>query len=297
MTTDTNTIRPLVRGFYDQQKLRIESGNRLCAQFRSKLGLDTQQPEEEDEDAAEVLDAIRASYKKLTDGVKKELPAMKSFVGDELISSYTELCLVAQYMDLESREGTHLRRIEVIVQAHPLWEAFLKGVRGCGPAMAGVLLSEIDIARATYPSSLWQFSGYGVEADGRGTSKRSEHLHDVTYTTKAGETATRKGIRYNPWLKTKLYVLATCMIKAGSSYRAVYDGYKVRLENSQRHVANKDDAKTWAEESKGHRHAAAMRYMVKRFLVDLYKAWRALEGLPIAPEYSEAKLGIVHRAA
>jgi hypothetical protein len=34
--------------------------------------------------------------------------------------------------------------------------------------------------------------------------------------------------------------------------------------------------------------------MLKRFLVDLYKAWRSLEGLPVAPEYSVGKLGIVH---
>jgi hypothetical protein len=34
--------------------------------------------------------------------------------------------------------------------------------------------------------------------------------------------------------------------------------------------------------------------MIKRFLVDLYKAWRPLEGLPVAPEYGEGKLGIIH---
>jgi hypothetical protein len=37
--------------------------------------------------------------------------------------------------------------------------------------------------------------------------------------------------------------------------------------------------------------------MIKRFLVDLYKAWRPLEGLPVAPEYSEAKLGLKHKSA
>lgn len=285
MTTDEmKLIRPLVRGFYDQQKLRIESGNRLCAQFRAKLGLAQHEKEKENEDAAEVLDAIRSSYTKLTDGVKTELPSMKKFKGDEVISNYTELCLVAQYMDLEKREGAHLRRIEAIVSAHPLWDLFFAPIRGCGPAMAGVILAEIDISRATYPSSLWQYAGYGVEADGRGTSRRKEHLHDIDYKDSEGNPATRKGIRFNPWLKTKLYVLATCLIKCGSSYRAVYDGYKNRLEN---HPA-------WKDKSKGHRHNAAMRYMVKRFLVDLYKAWRPLAGLPVAPEYSEAKLGMVH---
>jgi hypothetical protein len=34
--------------------------------------------------------------------------------------------------------------------------------------------------------------------------------------------------------------------------------------------------------------------MIKRFLADLYVAWRTLEGLPVAPPYSEAKQGHVH---
>lgn len=41
----------------------------------------------------------------------------------------------------------------------------------------------------------------------------------------------------------------------------------------------------------------ALRYMVKRFLVDLYKAWRALEGLPVIQEYSEAVLNMPHKQA
>ena len=44
-------------------------------------------------------------------------------------------------------------------------------------------------------------------------------------------------------------------------------------------------------------HNMAVRYAVKRFLADLYVAWRTLEGLPVATEYSVGKLGIVHRVA
>jgi hypothetical protein len=51
------------------------------------------------------------------------------------------------------------------------------------------------------------------------------------------------------------------------------------------------------EKSKGHRHNMAIRYMIKIFLIDLYKNWRALEGLPVAPSYAEAKLGKIHKKA
>ena len=41
----------------------------------------------------------------------------------------------------------------------------------------------------------------------------------------------------------------------------------------------------------------AKRYMIKRFLVDLYNFWRKQEGLPVATEYAEGKLGIKHGVA
>jgi hypothetical protein len=36
--------------------------------------------------------------------------------------------------------------------------------------------------------------------------------------------------------------------------------------------------------------------MVKIFLVDLYTAWRTIEGLPVEPSYAEGKLGKKHAA-
>jgi len=36
------------------------------------------------------------------------------------------------------------------------------------------------------------------------------------------------------------------------------------------------------------------RYMLKIFLLDLWKTWRTQEGLPVSVSYEEEKLGIVH---
>jgi hypothetical protein len=278
----------MVRGTYDLQKLRIEMGNRLCAAFRVRLGIAPGESEasEDNEDAAAVLDQLRAEFKKITDGIKKELPPMSKFTPGPIISSYTELCLVAEYLELEANEAKHFRRLGGILEEFPIYVQFLRGVKGCGPAMAGVILSEFDITKAKYPSSLWQYAGLGVEKDGRGTSKRKEHLVTIAYTDKDGKPAERVGIRHNNWLKTKLLgVLAGSFLRSGSPYRACYDNYKHRLESS---------TGDWSERSKLNRHRAALRYMVKMFLVDLYKAWRPLEGLTVHPSYQEAKLGHTH---
>lgn len=285
-------IRTLVRSTYDLQALRIQMGNRIAAQFKAKLGQapgtaeDTLSP-----DAQEVLKVLRRSYARITDGVVSDARLSRlKFEGDGVIDTSTELALVAQYIEMDTAEKRQFKRFEDLLNNYPIYTEFLADVRGCGPAMSGVIISEIDIHKARYPSSIWQYAGLDVKADGRGASRRAEHLIDRTYIASDGEEKTRKSITFNPFLKTKLVgVLAPSFVKQGdaSPYRKIYDDYKNRLVNHP----------NWQERTKGHRHAAAMRYMIKMFLVDLYREWRALEGLPVAPTYQEAKLGHVHGEA
>jgi hypothetical protein len=281
----------MVRGAYDIQKLRIMMGNRIVANFKAKLGQKPGMSEEELEEAEKtILASLRASYRKITDGVTT-LPRQSSFKGDEVISSYTELVLVDQYLSLEQQEDKQFSRLKNVLKDFPIYNEFLEGIYGVGPAMAGVIVSEINIHAAQYPSSLWKYAGLDVAGDGKGRSRKKEHLEESEYINKDGETATKMGITFNPFLKTKLVgVLGSSFIKQSPTkcqYRKIYDDYKHRLENMPAH----------ADKTKGHRHNMAVRYAVKRFLADLYVAWRTLEGLPVATEYSEGKLGIIHRAA
>ena len=121
-------------------------------------------------------------------------------------------------------------------------------------------------------------------------------------------------ITFNPWLKTKLMgVLAASFLKTSryytaeqqvamdkmtkaqrkkikpegpykSPYTQMYHDYKHRLESNPAHD----------EKSKGHRNNMALRYMIKMFLTDLHREWRALEGLPASEPYSLAKLHMSH---
>ncbi len=277
----------MVRGAYDLQKLRIQMGNRIVCNFKAKLGQEPGESEDEalDAEGKKILSDLRGRYKKITDGVKT-YPKQKSFRGDELISSYTELCLIGQYVDLESDENRHFVRLGNVLSEYPIFTAYLDGVRGIGPAMAGVIISEIDISKAKYPSSLWMYAGLDVCGDGRGRSRKAEHLIDVEYTNRDGEIASKKSITFNPFLKTKLIgVLAPSFIKlANPVYAPIYRGYKHRLESNPIH----------AEKTKGHRDNMAKRYMIKQFLSDLHREWRAIEGLPGTSPYCEGKLGMFH---
>lgn len=277
------TMRALVRGTYDVQKLRMATGLRVVANWKAKMG--AVPGEKDDADARELIKSLLASHARLTDGVVN-LRRSKKFLGDGLIDDLTELDLVGNYTRLVAEEKEHFKAIAHAVKGYPLWTEFLEGVKGVGPAMAGVLLSEIDITKARYPSSLWKYAGLDVGDDGRGRSRRKEHLVDVDYTDAEGNAATRKGITFNPFLKTKLMgVLADSFVRAGDGpYERVYRGYKHRLEN--RFEGEKG--------AKGHRDNMAKRYMVKMFLKDLYVVWRTMEGLPVSEPYAAAKLGIRH---
>ncbi len=277
--TDKQTLKAMVRGGYDIQKLRIEAGNRLVANFRTRLGID---PAKKADDKA--IREIGRRFDLITDGVI-EFSRNRKFEFDGVISDKTDLSLVAQYMKLHKTEEQIFRDLGHAVKDFDIWNTFLKGVTGCGPAMTSVIISEIDISRARYPSSLWKYAGLDVASDGKGRSKKKEHLIDVEYVNKSGEMATRKSITFNPFLKTKLVgVLGPCFIRAQKEYAEIYYDYKNRIANHPDHV----------EKSDGHRHSMAIRYMIKIFLIHLHAEWRTLEGLSVSPTYAEAKLNLVH---
>jgi hypothetical protein len=387
-------IRTMVRSAYDMQDLRIQMGNRVTASFKAKLGLrqDGMSEKELEKQEKGILDQLRVSYRRITDGVVAEhgedikagkLPTERKFQGDQLISHYSELLLVDNYMATLANEQHHFKDMEKILKKIPIYTEFLTGIRGVGPAMAGIIISEIDIHKAEYPSSLWKLAGLdvvyiGKYTDGEGKEKTirgwdvdswfndpanegkqylAEGKYPVTYEAvgrsrkdfclvkkeyinKEGEAAQRDSITFNPFLKTKLVgVLGTSFLRAGianvdgkkcggasrlelakeegfnpkdypemeedqavivylrakghdvvvepSKYAVMYADYKNRLNNNPKH----------RDKTALHKHNMAMRFMVKRFLVDLYNAWRRLEGLVVAPEYSEGVLGKVHGQA
>ena len=103
------------------------------------------------------------------------------------------------------------------------------------------------------------------------------------YVDKNGEIKTKRGISYNPILKTKLMgVLTGCLMKAKDpTYTAIYYDYKSRLENNPKH----------AGKSLAQRNMMAQRYMIKQFLRNMWTTWRNLEGLSVDNPYEVEKLG------
>ena len=287
----TTSLKALVQGAYDLQKLRVQAGNRICQSFYQSHGVAPGEKPKDEMDAEDqkVLKRVLAEYKLLAAGLSKRDPK-KTFKPTKYLPEFSTVQLVAQYQRLSQVEELAFKDIETALIGLPIYEQFLKSVTGCGPAMSGVLLATLDIHRATYPSQFWAAAGLDVAPDGRGRSRRKEHLVVRKYIDKDGNEAERLGITFNPFLKTKMFVLASCFMRNNNPYyRGVYDNYKHRIQNHP----------NWADKSDGHRNNASRRYMAKIFLVDLWKKWREIEGLPVTPSYAEAKLGMAphHRSA
>jgi hypothetical protein len=220
--------------------------------------------------------------------------------------------LIGTYVDLGDAEERMTKILSKEVEKHPMWDKFFKDVKGCGPLMAAVCIAYFDIDKARHVSSFWRYAGLDtvdvIKDDGtvvnEGRSKR--HLVDQTYIDANGKEQTKKGLGYNPILKTKLVgVLGSCLIKAGlrslkgedgkpildedgnkqyitsSKYAQCYVDYLHRLNNR----ADKDKF------TEPHKYAMANRYMVKMFIRDLWVTWREYEGYEVSEPYEVAKLG------
>ena len=299
---DRLALRSFVRGAYALQNTRIRLGQRLVAQKKARMGVvpgekedGTLSPEDQ-----KLLGKMTAEYGRLTDKLLKH-PTPTKFKGTPLISTHCELSLTRQYVLALENEKSEFRMLAGLLKQYPLWTEYLVDVKGCGPAMAAVIISEINIHKAEYVSSLWKYCGLDVAKDGAGRSRRQEHLVDRNYTTREGKAATCKGLTYKSVVKTKLIgVLAGSFLRTkNEEYSQIYNDYKHRLENHKVYGIHNDGkivphGKREVYVSKGHRHYMALRYMIKMFLKDLYKVWREQEGLVVNPPYQEAKLGHVH---
>lgn len=327
-------LRALVRGFYELQHMRIITGQQILAALKVLLGIPPGTKEELSADEVkEMLARITASHKLITDGAAQFLKdgrvPFEKFQGNELISTYTMYSMVSNYLELVDQEQRELNAIRPIVHQFPIW-SWLGSHRGIKETISAVIISEFDITKARYVSSLWKYAGLDIGPDGKGRNKTKEHMVKVTYIDKNGKKKVRDSITFNTWLRSKLlFVLGGSLLKSHNErYSPLYYNYKHRMENhplygpeagkaacrrareeeaAKRAAAraageevedDEDGGETKAKKSRpvkdiyvGRRHLQAVRYMVKMFLIDLYKAWRPLAGLEVFDPYAQSKLG------
>ena len=299
-------IRNIVSSVYDIQKVRIAVGNRIVNSFNIQLGQEPSKPKDDmGEEAKKMIKVLMDEYERVTDAYVEHKSSLKKIIREHSedldlvhLKSETDYKMIEQYSNFKNIEDTMIKVLKKELADYPVYAQYLSNVKGVGPLMAGVLISYFDPYAARHVSSFWKYAGLDVvfvpdndaenpvgldgELLGHYEGRQRKHTEFQDYIAKDGTKQQKKGLTYNPFVKTKLLgVLGTSFLRVRGDYAAVYYDYRSRLDNSSKHKDKTD----------GHKHRMATRYMVKQFLRNFWVEWRQIEGLPVTEPYEVAKLG------
>jgi len=200
--------------------------------------------------------------------------------------------LAGREQELKGVEKSALKDVTACLKHFTFYKDVLSDktrYKGIGPTMAGVIMSEYDIYKADTPSKFWAYTGLAVKDGQRQRLKKGEKAP------------------YNTFLKAKMVgVLADSMVKTKSPWTKYYYDKKAQLATTigpckpcegtgifkKTKCGNCEGTGKgpWGS-SDGHRHRAALRYMIKMLLIDIWRQWRKHEGLAIRPSYAELYQG------
>jgi len=187
-----------------------------------------------------------------------------------------------KYIDKMLSLGYYLKKLESearkvceeFVERSEIWEYFLKDIRGIGPILAAGIVRYFDPTKTKHISSFWKFAGLHVE-DGKAPTRKKGSKTD-----------------FNPNVRTLCWVIGDVFIKTRSPYYEIYKRELERQLNKEypKGYLHKLYPKIYSESDTKlkppHARARARRYMVKKFLADLWVAWRKLFNLPVTEPYS-----------
>jgi len=215
--------------------------------------------------------------------------------------------------------GALERRIDRALRPIPIYDVFLRHVFGLGPVVSAYLVSTVDIRKADKPSKLHRYCGLAVingrlerRESGRVSAYNSDlrtRLHQAASAMRKNASsasltpemrAERKRIREaakEEGVKPKMpHIDRTCT----SKYLQAWEDHKHRILSSDRVEKGKivplhdGEPAGKAVSAQGFADNAGWHKAMRLLLEDVYVVWRALEGLPVWPDYHAAKLGYAH---
>lgn len=175
---------------------------------------------------------------------------------------------------LEARVGIRAnkrameRELSALAQELPVYATFVEPIRGFGAIGLGQIIGEAgNLADYANPAKLWKRMGLGLVDGGRQRMVKDK------------DAAERHG--YSPRRRSVMFVIGDSLLKSQSAYKVLYDERKAyeiaRAEAAGLIVVPAAKIKEGTEAahfSHGHAHNRAKRYVEKRLLRDLWRAWR-----------------------
>ena len=210
---------------------------------------------------ADLCDEIRETYRRRVDLQRAEIRLTLQIKSIERRLGEGSEAFAAGLPFQEARAIIHPirlaaeRRVIEIAMTFPVYAAFWEPVNGLGALGLGMIIGETgDLSQYANPAKVWKRMGLAV-IDGKSQRK-----------AKGAE-----GIKqaYNPSRRAVMFVIGDSLIKKQNPYRDLY------LERKEYEREKAPDQKLIVY------HRRAQRYMEKRLLRELWKAWRDCAALPV----------------
>lgn len=260
----------LIRKFHRERCYLMETRKsldlRLLSELRWRLGWSRNLPDGERKAIAQRAMRLVETAEKIAKG--KSVDAIDPAY--EELSSIIEATIAARAR-FDKGEAEAVKQMEKLAKQLDVWAVFGEGVKGFGPKSLAVIVAEAgDLSNYPDHSKLWKRMGLavinGVRQGGLQKSARAEKWIEHGYNRKR---------------RSHMWNIGDALIKAGGPYADLYRARK-EVERGKAQARGLTVApaakipKSRAHEfiSDGHIHRRAQRYMEKRLLRDLWKAWR-----------------------
>lgn len=229
---------------YDKQVERIQLSNKITRKYKAQKQLDT------------------GEKKNPIYGVEEDNPLLQNLLNQKEELPEEEKTLLEKYLLKQKEEEEAFDCIKPLIQQTKIFQEYLSKFPGFQTGIIGVLIGWLDIQRAKYPSSFWNYAGLTPPK----TTKKSES------TVKSFQDLPKEvGSTHNPFVKAKIIgELGKILIQENSPWAKTYTDYKTKIANDPKKIIR----------SRNHLHNMAARFTIKRFLKDLHIEWRRIEGMP-----------------
>jgi len=272
------------RCFWMEQRKRANLA--LGAYVRTSLGWNLSLPAAERTAIAKEAQAIiaaselyvKAQYKAVAAAQKQkapvDLPVLPENVRRFANITVPQIRMRSEPQGYDDLEAVATRDMEQLARQLPVAE-WTAGVRGLGMLGLAIIVGEAgDLHRYDTPAKLWTRMGVGM--------REGRRQGGLPKGAPAKEWIAEK---YSPQRRSRLYTIGDAMIKQPGPYREIYLDRKVyekaHAEGEGLIVApaNKIPKGQQAKyRSVMHIHKRAQRYMEKKLLKHLWRAWRRVEG-------------------
>jgi len=233
----------LVRELYGRRRycVRAMTGLVNCGKALLRRALATIEPEEPPA-------RIKKRASLLFEARRKGKPPAETKAVDLALEEKTgvELSLTLQALQaFGERRRLYEKCLREAARRLPVWQ-WAESVRGFGDLGLAILIGEAgDLGNYANPGRLWKRMGLAPKGS-------------YAMETKGGKEAFAVPRRR----RSAMWTVGDALIKGGAHYREIY------LERKAREEGEHPDL------TKLHRHRRAQRYMEKRLLKDLWRAWR-----------------------